>query len=82
MLRFGEKEIAKETFYTAKRNVKIYDVNVSSGKRNNIFFLPQRNNIFFKKIYNNKIFKLMKNFIFFSYFKVWSIKEILLPKDP
>ena len=79
MLRFGEKEIAKETFYTAKRNVKIYDVNVSSGKWSN---LPQRNNIFFKKIYNNKIFKLMKNFIFFSYFKVWSIKEISLPKDP
>ena len=45
MLRFGEKEIAKETFSTAKGNAKIYDVNVSSGKWSN---LRQPNNFFFK----------------------------------
>ena len=30
MVRFGEKEIAKETFYAAKRPTKIWDVNVDS----------------------------------------------------
>ena len=30
MVRFGEKEIAKETFYTAKKSIKIWDVNVDN----------------------------------------------------
>ena len=29
-MRFGEKEITKETFYTAKRPMKIWDVNVDN----------------------------------------------------
>ena len=67
MLRFGEKEIAKETFSTTKGNAKIYDVNVSSGEWSN----PQQPKKFFlKTFYSNKIFKLMNNFKFFSYFKV------------
>ena len=28
MVRFGEKEIAKEKFYTAKKTIKVWDVNV------------------------------------------------------
>ena len=30
MLRFGDKEIAKEKFYTAKKTIKIWDVNVEN----------------------------------------------------
>ena len=30
MLRFGEKEIAKEKFYASKKPIKIWDVNVSN----------------------------------------------------
>ena len=30
MMRFGEKEITKETFYAAKRPMKIQDVNVDN----------------------------------------------------
>ena len=30
MVRFGEKEIAKEKFYAAKRPIKIWDVNVDN----------------------------------------------------
>ena len=30
MARFGEKEIAKEKFYAAKKPVKIFDVNVDN----------------------------------------------------
>ena len=30
MVRFREREIAKETFYAAKRPIKIWDVNVDS----------------------------------------------------
>ena len=30
MLRFGEKEIAKEKFYAAKKSIKIWDVNVDN----------------------------------------------------
>ena len=29
MVRFGEKEIAKEKFYAAKKPIKIYDLNVN-----------------------------------------------------
>ena len=28
MLRFGDKEIAKETFYASKKPIKIWDVSV------------------------------------------------------
>ena len=30
MARFGDREIAKEKFYVAKRPIKIWDVNVDS----------------------------------------------------
>ena len=30
MVKFGDKEIAKEKFYTAKRPIKIWDVNVDN----------------------------------------------------
>ena len=30
MVRFGEKEIAKEKFYAAKKPIKIWDVNVDN----------------------------------------------------
>ena len=30
MLRFGEREIAKERFYAAKKPIKIWDVNVDN----------------------------------------------------
>ena len=30
MLRFGEEEIAKEKFYSAKRPIKIWDVSVAN----------------------------------------------------
>ena len=30
MLRFGDKEIAEEKFYTAKKPIKIWDVNVEN----------------------------------------------------
>ena len=30
MVRFGEKEIAKENFYPAKNLIKIWDVNVDN----------------------------------------------------
>ena len=30
MVRFGEKEIKKETFYAAKKPIKIWDVNVDN----------------------------------------------------
>ena len=46
MLRFVEKEIAKEKFYTVKRHTKIYDVNVSSGEWSS---LGQSNKMFLKK---------------------------------
>ena len=30
MVRFGDREIAKERFYAAKRPIKIWDVNVDN----------------------------------------------------
>ena len=30
MARFGEKEIAKQNFYSAKKPIKIWDVNVDN----------------------------------------------------
>ena len=30
MVKFGEREIAKENFYAAKRPIKIWDVNVDN----------------------------------------------------
>ena len=30
MVNFGEKEIAKETFYAAKKPIKIWDVNIDN----------------------------------------------------
>ena len=30
MLRFGETKVAKETFYAAKKSIKIWDVNVDN----------------------------------------------------
>ena len=30
MVKFGDKEIAKEKFYAAKRPIKIWDVNVGN----------------------------------------------------
>ena len=30
MVKFGEREIAKESFYAAKRPIKIWDVNVDN----------------------------------------------------
>ena len=35
MVKFGDKEIAKESFYAAKRPIKIWDANleISSNKK-------------------------------------------------
>ena len=79
MLRFVEKEIAKEKFYTAKRHTKIYDVNVSSGEWSN---LGQSNKMFLKRIYSNKIFKLIKNLKFFLISRTYQCKKFNYSKIP